>query len=304
MIFDVGFAEFFYVNQVPDRVASWPSSGVTQSWTPPAGVYWVWVKACAGGGGGGTSVKSFFTTGGGGGGGAGESVEGVILQVTPGIPVPIYVGGGGPGGYWSLGQSKKVHVGPESNLGTTGSGWGGENTIIGPLVLNGGFGGLDYSAGHGGCGGGPRAGLGAGGFGAGGANNGDRITFRDSQPGFNVKVKDNGRYWAGSGGACSGTNGSLTDGAGIGGGQGPFVGGAEGLRSSGVTGGAGGGASAFGNGGNGGNGNSNAPAVGAFGVGGGGGGGCSTLNGFTIPSFFGAYGGDGYVSLHYLIITP
>jgi hypothetical protein len=133
-----------------------------------------------------------------------------------------------------------------------------------------------------------------------------RFNFIDGAPGYNVKVKDCGRYWAGTGGGASSNNGTTLSNRCNGGDMGPFTGGIEGTRVAGSsTGGAGGGASAFGNGGNGGDGNQNAPAVpsGSYGAGGGGSGGYVTT-GFLSDGWSGAFGGDGYVSLHYFIITP
>jgi len=295
MIFNVGFAEFFFT-----------ASGATQVWTVPAGVYWVWVKAVAGGGGGGSSLQFFAQTGGAGGGGAGESCEGVMIGVTPGGTLNITIGGGGPYGIPTPPASYvNVHAGPEGNTAAGYDGAGGEDTYIGPIKLKGGYGGTAYSSGHGGCGGGSRAGPKSGTGGGGGTNCGNRIGgTADGAPGKNAVIKDCGRYWAGSGGAASCNIGTtLPYGVSQGGGQGPFDGGIEGPRSGVVTGGAGGGASIFGPGGNGGSAGADAPPAGSYGAGGGGAGG-SISTGATGPKWKGATGGDGYVSLHYFVITP
>lgn len=318
MGFNVGFQEFFYTNS-GDPVTTWPTSGTTVSWTVPEGVYWVWVKAIAGGGGGGSSIKYFAITSGAGGGGAGESVEGVIIPTTPGSSLSIYVGGGGYYGQRTSATtiySYNVHAGPE-NYGkdaagnrAINAGWGGEKTVVGPIELKGGYGGLGSDVNnHGGMGGGPQAGPKGHNSGAGLSNQGEVIGGASS-PGYYSTVKDCGRFWAGSGGGGAANTGSGTTGSGTGGNQGPFDGGAEGASTGTVptrtSGGAGGGASVFGPGGDGGAADNNAPAVpsGSYGAGGGGAGGCSTTSGSTTQGFLGARGGHGYVSLHYLIVTP
>lgn len=58
----------------------------SQTWIPPAGVYWV-EAVIVGGGGGGAQA------GGGGGGG----VQEIAVPVTPGVGVPVVVGAGGAG---------------------------------------------------------------------------------------------------------------------------------------------------------------------------------------------------------------
>jgi hypothetical protein len=64
----------------------------TATWTVPAGVNWVRVRAVGGGGGGGGPYSS-FGFGGGGGGGSAEA----ICAATPGAVVTIAVGAGGTG---------------------------------------------------------------------------------------------------------------------------------------------------------------------------------------------------------------
>lgn len=312
MGFDVGFEEFFYTNST-DPVTTWPNSGTTVNWTVPSGVHWVWVKAIAGGGGGGSSLKYYALTSGAGGGGAGESVEGIQIPTTPGGTLSIYVGGGGYYGQRTSGTTIlgiNVHAGPEGST-SVNAGFGGEDTIIGPIQLKGGYGGLGgIVSSHGGMGGGPMAGPKGSNSGTGATNNGDNIGG-SSAPGQHVLKKDCGRFWAGSGGGAAGTWGTNTSDTGDGGPHGPFLGGSPGASTGTspniVTGGAGGAASVFGPGGDGGDADAAAPAVpsGSYGAGGGGGGGCSTTTGSgTVQGFLGARGGHGYVSLHYLIQTP
>lgn len=322
MSFNIGFAEFFYTNS-GDRKVNWPYSGTTEYWTVPSGVHWVWVTAVGGGGGGGSSVKFFSTTPGAGGGGSGASCEGYMLRTTPGGTLSIYVGGGGVGGYLpgASGPLQKNIVGgfkgqyldyvypvENSNVPSGASyGFGGENTIIGDIVIPGGYGGGDWNNGGGGKGGGGRATNGNTQF-TGLSNAGYRASG-NSSPGFPCIKRGSGRFFPGSGGAASASN-SAFGGTGQGGGNSSHLGGVEGASHpsiSGVTGGAGGAASYFGPGGNGGDYDSNAPAVptGSYGAGGGGGGGNSTTyGGPTILAFSGADGGHGYVSLHYIIATP
>lgn len=325
MSFNVGFAEFF----ANDTGGSWPNRGSTQTWNVPANVWWVWVKAVAAGGAGGSTVKSTVLTAGAGGGGAGDSVEGMIIQVTPGGTLSIYVGNGGRYGWTGTTYSNVsrgfsgnafVYTYPVESSGLDYDSEGGENTTIGPLVLAGGFGGSRGTVGHGGKGGGTGA-----------TYENSQITSQTnagiripgsgaSSPGQAGKRKESGRYYNGAGGGASAAATQPVAaptqnwGTGNGGPDGPFLGGVEGTAQivySGAdygwaTGGAGGAASIFGPGGDGANADADAPAIptGSYGAGGGGGGGCSTTAGSTTAYKKGTNGANGYVSLHYLVANP
>ncbi|WP_282372783.1 hypothetical protein [Pseudomonas sp. PS02290] len=91
----------------------------------PAGIYRIWVSACAGGSagaGGGGATNTTGTGGGGAGGSAGQSILWRAFDVVPGQVISITIGVGGIGG---------TGGGP-----TTGGGPGsvGGATVIGTLV--------------------------------------------------------------------------------------------------------------------------------------------------------------------------
>lgn len=268
----------------------WTTPG-SYTWTVPVGVPWVGVRASAGGGGGGSCLFFFSTDSGGGGGGSGESCEGFQLQVTPGGTLAITVGAVGPHGT-RLSTWGNVHAGPEGNVGGGNDGGGGGDTIVGPIQLKGGYGGLaGGNAPHAGKGGGTN-------FGAQGENSGGAGAV-----GHVGVDKDSVKWWPGGGGGAATTNNTGTC---TGAPCGPFLGGAEGSRTGGTGkawGGGGGASSIFGRGGAGGDVGADAPAVTTIGVGGGGGGGSPTTQGGTSQGPLGADGGPGYVGLFYFITS-
>lgn len=158
------------------------------TYTPPAGVHWVY-GICIGGGGAGASVAGTYT---GGGGGAGGYAEG-WMAVTPGVGVSITVGAGagnpgvgadgGNGGSSSIGayMSCTGGVGGHSNANSAGGDPGAPTLTANTFGWRGGYGNDgstvagNYTAGSGGssfAGGGIRASTatvaGTAAFGAGG----------------------------------------------------------------------------------------------------------------------------------------
>ena len=105
------------------------------TFTVPAGVYKIWVTACAGGGGGGGASQGYRTRGAGSAGGGGEIVFRKPINVKPAENISITIGTGGTGGAGS------------SSTGNGGNGSSGKPTIIGEyLTLVGGGGGTGTSA--------------------------------------------------------------------------------------------------------------------------------------------------------------
>lgn len=100
------------------------------TYTPPAGVYHVYVEIWGGGGGGGWCNGAVPASGGGGGG-----YSAGYLAVTPGVGIPVTIGASGTGGTG------------------TGTGGTGGTTTFGILSASGGAGGGDNGAGGGGGGG-------------------------------------------------------------------------------------------------------------------------------------------------------
>ncbi len=123
---------------VPNNITVYNTSG-TYTFTPPAGVTRVYVKAWGAGGGGGGLTYGSGASGGGGGGG-GEYTEGPV-NVTPGSGVTVTIGAGGTGGVGS----------------TNSAGANGGLTSFGALASvsggSGGAGGPAGAAGNGGTGG-------------------------------------------------------------------------------------------------------------------------------------------------------
>lgn len=275
----------------------------TYTFTPPVGVYFVWVRAVAGGGGGGSTVKFFAAGSPGHGGGAGESCQRLILKTTPGVGVTVVVGAGGAHGLLAVNGSLPMVSVDESGNSGFNSGNSGENTTVGNIRL---LGGRPGGAGGGGTntagmGGGAAAGAKSGNFGAGGTDASLRIDFINGSIGFAALPKEPMRYWAGSGGATG--TAIIGDGA-SGGPCGPFPGGAGGVANTLVGGGGGGAASIFGPGGAGGDGDSDAPAIpaGSYGAGGGGcGGNSTTYGGPTVQSYVGRDGAGGHALLNWLV---
>jgi hypothetical protein len=127
----------------------------TFTWTVPAGILKVWIKAFGGGGGGGSSGSAGIY---GGGGGGGAYAEG-FLSVTPATVATVTVGNGGNGGSSS----------PGSNGAT-----GGASNFNGLIIAGGGIGGTKAVFSTNGLGGAGGISSGSGTFinGAGGENGG------------------------------------------------------------------------------------------------------------------------------------
>ncbi len=265
-------------------VVPFTSSGTT-SWSVPAGVTSVTVKAWgAGGGGGGGS-----TNGDGGPGGGGGFIQS-SLSVTPGESLSITVGSAGTGGAFSSGSS-----GNSSGDGGGGGGYSrvarGGTTL---LVAGGGAGGgggdnsSSTTGGPGGAGGGTSGQTGAsslsangggggsqstgGSGGTGGGNSGASGSFLQGGAGADGRTNNSTDGSANNNGTPGGGSGGIGDGNGNGYGAGGGAGG-------GYYGGGGGSGSASGNAG-----------------GGGGGGGSSYSSGGGVTSLVGNYatpGNDG-----------
>ena len=156
-------------------IQSYTGSG---SFTVPAGVTRVRVRAIGGGGGGGGNT----TSGGGGGGGGGGLAEGVYV-VAPGQVVAVTVGGGGGGGANNSGSA----------AGNNGSG-GAASSFGAFLAASGGTGGAGSLAGG-------QGNSGPGGSGSGGQVN---MTGGAGNAGFNGGAAGFG----GMGGAAAGGGGN------------------------------------------------------------------------------------------------
>jgi subtilisin-like proprotein convertase family protein len=208
-------------------------TGSTQTFTVPAGITSIIVKAWgAGGGGGGGDGRP----GGSGGGGAYSSST---LSVIPGQVYTIYVGGpgqagtgcvtgtgGGNGGFGYGTAGRGGNAGPSGCSGAGAGGGGGSAVLLGatPLVVaagggGGGGGGNDVNAGAGGGGGtnGASTSVGGGVFGASGSINGNNAANHGG---------DGGGGGGGGGGLNGGTAGStpLGDQSAAGGGGGNNLG--------------------------------------------------------------------------------
>lgn len=111
-------------NNQPQRSSTFTSAG---SFIVPAGVYTIYVSACAGGGGGASGAtnnggqSSLVGGGGGGGGGAGQFIYKQPYSVTPGQVINITTGSAGPGA-----------AGSTSGAGKFGG--NGGSTVIGSLI--------------------------------------------------------------------------------------------------------------------------------------------------------------------------
>ena len=103
------------------------------TFTPPAGVFRVWVE-CWGGGGGSGGVANGASTGGGAGGSYGTG----WCPVTPGVGIPVTVGAGGTAGTSGGGNAT---AGGTSSFGSllTAPGGGGSvgNAVAGSTVVGG-----------------------------------------------------------------------------------------------------------------------------------------------------------------------
>lgn len=117
---------------------TWATTPATQSFTVPAGVNTISVKAIGGGGGGGGGASNSGSAGGGaGGGGAGLWVDGMIVDVTPGEVLTITLGVGGAGGVGGSAAAAGTNGTLTSIIGTgvaiylTGGGGGSAGTISG-----------------------------------------------------------------------------------------------------------------------------------------------------------------------------
>jgi hypothetical protein len=141
----------------------------------PAGVDWVSLTGIAGGGGGGSTTK--VTAHPSGGGGAGESCNDVQIKVTAGGTLSVVVGVGGTHGIINVDAINCGIHDPEGSVGShTNGGQGGGDTIVGPITLKGGWGGLDTgNGGTGGMGGAVGAWRTSGNSGSGSTNAGGRV---------------------------------------------------------------------------------------------------------------------------------
>lgn len=239
----------------------------TQTYTVPAGVTSITVKAWGAGGGGGGGGSS-----GGGGNGGGGGYSKATLTVTPGESLTVIVGSGGGAGDLSSGGS-----GTLSGDGGGGGGYsivkrGGTSLIIAPGGAGGG-GGDNSSAttgGNGGAGGGSSGENGASSLSAGGGTAGTGSTGGTGGTGGNNDGANGGSLSGGDGGDGRSNQGS--DGSKL---------------NAGTP-----------TGGNGGNGDENANGYGAGGGGGsgyfGGGGGAGALAGNAGGG--GGGGGSGYTT--------
>ncbi len=270
------------------------------TWTVPAGVTSVMVKAWGGGGGSGSSGAGLNSGAGGGGGFAQDTVS-----VTPGQTITVYVGGGGTGGASGLSRGNGGGGG-----GYSGVYYSGSYRVIAGGGGGGGGSGAAEAGGAGGAGGGINGASGSSGtygIGGGGAT-GSGIGLGGATAGNNGSGNTGGDGGASGGGAAGGANGGGLGGgtgwaaypAGGGGGGGYYGGGGGGMSfsGSGYGGGGGGGGSGLGytltggsgrNVGNSGDGNYPGGSVGV-------GGAASTADGSS--------GGSGYVVLIYSTTTP
>lgn len=244
----------------PDGTVIPFTSAGTSSWTVPAGVTSVTVKAWgAGGGGGGGSTNSD-----GGSGGGGGYIQSTI-SVTPGESLSVTVGAGGAGGAFSSGGS-----GNNSGDGGGGGGYSrvarGGTTLVLAAGGAGGGGGDNSSStpgGQGGAGGGSTgetggssssAGGGGGGTsgsggsgGTGGNNSGSGGSSLQGGAGADGRSNNSTDGSASNGGSPGGGNGGIGDanangyGAGGGGGAGYYGGGGGSGSAAGNAGGGGGG---------------------------------------------------------------
>lgn len=285
-----------------------PTMGQQEFTTPgaatfnvPAGVYWVWVTAVAGGGGGASSIFGSSLGNAGGGGGGGEGCDGAMVYTTPGGTLTLQIGtGGAPGQYSTVNNATNTFVGPKGTQSGVGSGNVGAtatsgDTVIGPIRLEGGYGGAPSSSGHGGIGGGADATIPQAVGGAGNGNQGLRISGAGGN-GFRCTRKDGAKFWGGGGGQA-GSAGAAS--IARGGGAGQYFGG---LPGGDFFSGGGGGASILGPGGDGAliDTPGSAPASG-YGGGGGGGGANSTTGSPNRTGQLGGAGANGYILLMWVV---
>lgn len=215
------------------------------TYTVPAGVTSITVKAWGGGGGGGGGGAGGF---GGGGGGGGYATS--TLSVTPGETLDLYVGAGGIGGTFSSG-------GADAGGGGGGGGYSSlyRGSTLLTLAAGGGGGGGARAArtgGDGGAGGGSSGIAGTAGYTNNGNGGGGGTQVAGGAGGTNTNSGGNdgsaGASLSGGAGA-DGRNGDGTDGSGSAGGQ---MGGADGGSpniSTTRAGGGGGGGGLYGGGG-------------------------------------------------------
>ena len=217
----------------------------SSSFTVPAGVTSVTVKAWGGGGGGADSGAY---------GGGGGFAQGTIT-VTPGTTLTVYVGGGGTVGTYTVGGAGGGGYSAVTNGSTylvqAGGGGGAAPDLSGPV--GGAGGGSSGAAGttgyYGGTGGGGGTTIGGGAKGTGGGNGTDGSANQGGLGGYYNVNGDPPSAGSPGGGPAGGANGGGAGGQGAnsggGGGGGRFGGGGGGASNSTGGGGGGGGGSSL-----------------------------------------------------------